>query len=85
LATEIGQVGARIDIATQATEDILWVAEHHGGEAGQRLLSFMIAGPNTSMGELEVRLALGALATAQRGIIERIEELEPGTEARTGA
>ncbi len=63
-------------MAIAATVDVLWVAENHGGEAGSRLVENMVAGPDTSMGELEGRLALGAIATAQREILERLDALE---------
>ena len=75
MATPIDTSG-RIAMAIAATEDVLWVAEHHGGEAGRRLVEDMVAGPDTSMGELENRLALGAMATAQREILERLDALE---------
>jgi hypothetical protein len=72
MATAI-DTAPRIAWATAATEDVLWVAEHHGGEAGRRLVENMPFGAGQSMGELEARLALGALATAQRVILERLE------------
>jgi hypothetical protein len=64
-------------MAANATRDLLWLAQQgHGGEAGDKLLMNLIAGPDSSFGDLEIRLAIGALATAQKAILERLEELE---------
>ena len=71
MATPI-DTSPRIAWATAVTAD-LWVAEHAGvfgrtPARGEHALS-----PGQGMGELEDRLALGALATAQRTIPERLE------------
>jgi len=46
-----------------------------GGDAGRALESYMFSA-DTSMGELETRLALGALATALTDTRERLARLE---------
>jgi hypothetical protein len=66
--------------SVNATRDIIWLAENgHGGEAGERFMGSTavgLVGPDAAFGELEVRLALGTLASAQRQIIERLESRE---------
>jgi hypothetical protein len=62
-------------LAAEATRPVLDLAESSGGDAGRALVEKMY-GPDSSMGELELRLALGALATAVIDLRERVAEIE---------
>jgi hypothetical protein len=76
MATQI-DTGPRAHMASDATIDLLWLAQNgYGGAAGEKLVEHMIAGPDTSLGELELRLALGTLAAAQRAILERLARVD---------
>lgn len=67
---------ALANTATRATYPLLRIADSGaGGDAGRALLNYMYSA-DTSMGELEVRLALGALATALLDAGERLARLE---------
>jgi len=62
-------------LAAEHTRPLLDLAENGGGDAGAALVQKMF-GPDTSMGELEVRLGLGALATAVIDLRQRVADLE---------
>ena len=66
---------ALANIATEATRPLLELAETSGGDAGAALRKYLY-GPDSSMGEFELRLALGALANAVIALNERVARLE---------
>jgi hypothetical protein len=76
MAHEIAQNPALARIAAEHTHPLMEVAEDLGGDAGAALLNYMISGADSSMGELELRLGLGALATAVLDLSARVAELE---------
>jgi hypothetical protein len=64
-------------IAIEHTRPLMELAESGGGgDAGAALVEYMISGADSSMGEFELRLALGALATAVIELRERVARLE---------
>jgi hypothetical protein len=76
MATDITNA-VRAQMAANATEDLVYLAQHgYGGEAGEKLMENLVSGVETSFGELEIRLAIGVVASTQKSIIERLEALD---------